>query len=815
MTDPQRDLRSEHPQDPQHDLLQDPPGVAAGDARAAAGCGSGDPAADELRFVGRTYPVHDVAQKVTGELVYGADLVFPGMLYAKLLLSTVPHGRVVSIDTDAAEALPGVVKVFHCFNSPSQQYCRARLTPEQELCPRDETLFSEHVRFVGDRVAAVVATRKDIADAAVALIAVEYEEYPALLSPEEALARPEVLIHSGGNVPFEYEEEIGKSAAQEDSVVVSTTVTTPRVHHAAMEPHVCVAQGHSSGGMTIWSTSQGVYGARTVVADLLGLDYHRVRVIKAPMGGSFGGKTEYILEPVTAFLAHATRRPVKLLLDREEDIVATMVRPATSTTIRTHCSPAGDIQDLEAASVLDAGAYATSTQDYSVHMCKKLTKLYRLPHYHHRAMTVYTNTPVAGAMRGWGAPEIAAAAEIHLDEVARRLGVDPVELRLRNLVLPFDIDPVTELSLGDARVRECLERGAERFRWAERRARPRDTGRLRRGVGVACGAHKNGMFGRFAEASSMALKMNEDGTFELSASLHDPGCGILTLMKVIIGEVLGVDPDRIAAGEADTMVTPFDYGTFGSRVTYVVGACARATAEKLRGRILAAASDLLGEPVERLAIGDGAVVVEAADGAGAPGSAARELKYRDIARLSEMRHMPDISASLTYYATSNPGAYSVQFAEVEVDCATGLTRVTGFLAVGDVGMAINRGMVEAQFQGAVQMGIGYALTEHVGVDERGRSGVGGFKNYHILNAPDMPDIDVLLIEHPGDDGPFGAKSVGEIATVPTAPAVMNAVNHALGTSLRDLPATPERVIGALYELATEPATGPQRAEGEY
>jgi CO/xanthine dehydrogenase Mo-binding subunit len=790
VTDPQHDLRA----DPRQELQSEQPGdTRAAPARdAAAG-----PQPEQLRFVGGTYPVHDVAQKVTGELVYGADLTLPGMLYAKLLLSTVAHGRVLSIDTGAAEALPGVVKVFHCFNSPMQHYCRARLTPEQELCPRDETLFSEHVRFVGDRVAAVVATRQDIAEAAVALIRVEYEEYRALLSPDEALAHPEVLIHSGGNVPYEYEEECGRSATQEDSVVVSTTVTTPRVHHAAMEPHVCLAQAHSSGGMTIWSTSQGVYGARTVIADLLGLEYHRVRVIKAPMGGSFGGKTEYILEPITAFLAQRTRRPVKLLLDREEDMVATMVRPATSTTIRTHCSAAGDLQDFEAASVLDAGGYATSTQDYAVHMCKKLTKLYRLPHYHHRAMAVYTNTLVAGAMRGWGAPEIAAAAEIHLDEVARRLGMDPVELRLRNLVLPFDIDPVTELSLGDARVRECLERGAEQFGWAGRWARPRDTGRYRRGVGVACGAHKNGMFGRFAEASSMGLKMNEDGTFELSASLHDPGCGILTVMKIIVGEVLGVDPDLVAAAEADTATTPFDYGTFGSRVTYVVGACARATAEKLRGIILGAAADLLGVPVERLVIGDGAVTVCDDEASGEPGGG-RELKYSDIARLSQMRHMPDIAASLTYYATSNPGAYSVQFAEVEVDCATGLTRVTDFLAVGDVGMAINRGMVEAQFQGAVQMGIGYALTEHLGVDEAGRSAIDGFKNYHIINAPDMPDIKVLLVEHSGDEGPFGAKSVGEIATVPTAPAVMNALNHALGTSLRDLPATPERIIAALH-----------------
>jgi CO/xanthine dehydrogenase Mo-binding subunit len=555
-----------------------------------------------------------------------------------------------------------------------------------------------------------------------------------------------------------------------------------------------VAQPHSGGGLTIWSISQGVYGARTVVADLLGLDYHRVRVIKVPMGGSFGGKTEYILEPVTAYMAQKTRRPVKLLLDREECMRATMVRPATASTFRTTCSPQGQLENMEVASVLDAGAYASSTSDYAVHMCKKITKLYRLPHYHHRSQAVYTNTPVAGAMRGWGAPEIVTALEIHMDRVALDLGIDPVELRLKNLMHPFEVDPVTEMSLGDARVRECLERGAAAFAWSARRGLDPGHGRYRRGVGMACGAHKNGMFGKFAEASNMMLKMNEDGTFELGASLHEVGCGIITVMKVIVAEVLGVSPDRIAAGEADTSTTPFDYGTFGSRVTYVVGACAKATAEKLKEEIITAAADLLHEPRERLTMEGGEVHVQD-DGQ-------RGVAFKDIARLSQMRHSPAITASLTYYATSNPASYSVQFAEVEVDCATGLVAVTDFLAVGDVGQAINRGMVHAQFQGAVQMGIGYALYEHMDVDEAGRSGVDGFKNYHIVNAPDMPDIQVLLVEHSGDDGPFGAKSVGEIAVVPTAAAVINAVNHALGTSLSDLPATPEKILAAL-----EPSDG--------
>ncbi len=749
----------------------------------------------DLKYVGRSYPVHDVAQKVTGELIYGSDFRLPGMLYAKLLLSPIAHGMVKRIDASRAEALPGVVKVFSHLNAPMDPFCRARIHPGQDLSPHDETLFSEHVRFVGDRVAAVVAASQEVAAAAVALIDVEYEELPALLTPEEALARDDVPIHPGGNLAYEHQTEVGERPDLTNAVVVASSTSTPRTHHAALEPHVCIVQGHSTGGMTVWTTSQGVYAARTVIAELLKLEYHRVRVIKLPMGGSFGGKTEYILEPVTAFLAHATRRPVRLLFDREETMIATMCRPATATTIRTACTADGDLLDVEAATTLDAGGYASSTPDYSIHMCKKITKLYRVPHYDHRSRVVYTNTPVGGAARGWGAPEIMAATEIHMDRVAAALRMDPVELRLKNMVEPFDIDPVTGLSLGDARVRECLERGSVAFDWATRRARPAGRGRIRRGVGVACGAHKNGMFGAFPEASNMSLKMNEDGTFELNASLHEVGCGIVTTMKVIVAEVLGVHPDLIAAGEADTATTPFDYGTYGSRVTYVVGACARVTAEKLKTTLIAAAADLLKVPVERLYAKDGAVHIRD-DGD-------RAIAYRDIARLSQMKSTPAISASTTYYAVSNPASYSVQFAEVEVDCATGLTAVTDFLAVGDVGQAINRGMVEAQFQGAVQMGIGYALYEHLDVDAAGRTGVDGFKNYHIVNAPDMPDVQVLLVEHEGDDGPFSAKSVGEIAVVPTAPAVVNAVNNALGTTLSDLPLIPERIVAALHSADEE------------
>jgi CO/xanthine dehydrogenase Mo-binding subunit len=752
---------------------------------------------EDLRFVGQTYPVADAAQKVTGELVYASDLVLPRMLHAKLLLSPIAHGLVARIDTSRAEALPGVVRVFTHLNAPVRTYCRSRIMKAQELCPEDESLFAGHVRFVGDRVAAVVATSVETAAAAVALIEVDYQELPAAFTPDEALDPAAAPIHADGNLVHEYDYEAGEQLPPDaGEVAVSTRVTTPRLHHAALEPHVCVAACDSSGKLTIWAGTQGVYGVRTVVADLLDLDYSQVRVIKMPIGGSFGGKTEFIIEPVTAFMAKAIGRPVKLLLDREECMIATMCRPATISTMRTVAGRDGLLREVQIGTQVECGGYASSTPDYCTHMAKKVTKLYRVPHYLHRGQAVYTNTPVGGAARGWGAPEIITSFEIHLDQVAAELGIDPAELRLRNLVEPFDIDPLTGISVGDARVRECLEAGAEAFGWAARRARPADAGRYRRGVGVACGSHKNGMFGAFPEASSMSLKMNEDGSFALNASLHDPGCGIVTVMKVIVAEVLGVHPDMVSAGEADTDVTPFDYGTYGSRVTYVCGACARSVAVRLKSLITDAAVDILHARPETLQAADGVVSVI--------GQPRRRVAYADIAAASSMRHLPYLFAAETFYAASNPASYSVQFAEVEVDAATGLTRVTDFVAVGDVGRAINRGMVVGQFQGAVQMGIGYALTEDLSVDESGRAGAGGFKDYHLVNAADMPDVRVVLVEHDGDEGPWGAKSVGEIATVPTAAAVVNAVNHALGTRICDLPATPERVVAALAGQAARP-----------
>lgn len=768
--------------------------------RAPAPSGSAVCGAKVLRQVGRNHAAPDALRKVSGELVYGSDMVLPGMLHARLLLSPHAHARVLGVDAQRALASPGVLAVYWHGNTPSKPYCRYRILPEQQGCVDDEPLFAPTVRCAGDRVAVVVASTAAQAARATALLDVDYEALPAALDAASALAPGAPPIHPGGNLLHAYDHAAGTpvqgDCAQQHSVC--TSVDTQMLHHAAIEPHLCIGQCDAAGKITLWSPSQSVYGARTVVADWLGLPYGQVRVIKIPTGGSFGGKQEFILEPLTAYLARQLRRPVHLLLERDACLRGTMVRPMQTSTLRSTLDAQGRLLDLQVDTVLAAGPYASSSPDYTEAMAHKLTRLYRMGHYRHRARVAYTNTPVAGGMRGWGAPDIATCAEIHLDQVARALGRDPVALREALLVHPHQIDPMGGQSLGDARVLDALRQGALRFGWSARAGRDAGTGRWRKAVGMACGAHKNGMLSAaFPETTTMTLRMNEDGSLMLNASVHEMGAGALTLMRVLCAEVLGLAPERVTVTEADSELTPFDFGCYGSRMTYVCGAAAVEVAGRLAQLLCSEAGALLGLPVEALELADGMVRER-----GGPAS----LAYEQIVRQARMRHARDIIVTHTYRGRSNPGSYSVQFAEVEVDTLTGRVLVTDFLCAVDIGRAINPQMVEGQCRGAVQAGIGSALCEQIVLDAQGRVQTKGLRDYHLINSVEMPRVDVLLITHEADDGPFGAKSVGEVAAVPTAAAVVNAVNRALGTAITTLPLTPERVVASLQ---TAPAPAPQ------
>lgn len=744
----------------------------------------------QFKYVGKTYPIHDVKLKVTGKQCYVGDMKLHGLLYAKLLLSPIAHGTIKSIDISKAELLPGVIKIFTPFNTSKKMFNNYSFFIDQAV-KKDEMLFTDKVRYIGDRVAAVVAEESDIAEEAIGLIEVNYEEYPVLVDPSEALGDNMVNIHPEGNLLSETEINLGDADAyiRKADLIIDDCVYTPKVHHAAIETHTCVASYDCAGKLTIWSPCQSSFGVRTVIAELFNMPYNKVRVIKTTMGGSFGGKQQAILEPVAAYITMSIGRPVKLQLNRRQTIIATTTRTATKIKMQTGVSQDGKILASKINVLADAGAYATNSIDLPAAMGKKLFRTYRIPHLNYKSKSVYTNTAVSGGCRGWGSPQINSAMEIHLDHVARELNMDPAEFRFLNLIYPGDMEKFTGITLGDARVRDCLKIGMDEFRWQDRKNNDKKMGRFRKGVGLACGGHVNGFYGKVQDHCTVILKMNEDGSFILNTGAHDQGCGTLTSLGQIIAEVLDVDPEFVTVLEADTERSPYDIGTYSSRVTYVTGTCALRAAEKVKDLILEHAAIILQKTKEYLRVGGGFVW--------AVGKEESKLSYRDIAVETQVKHQAEIIATETYRNKSNPGAYAVHFSEVEVDTETGMVKIIEYLAVHDIGKALNPGMVEGQIQGGVQMGIGMALCEEITVDAKGRPYNDSFRRYNLLNAPDMPDVLISLIEHEGDDGPFGAKSVGEIAVVPAAAAIVNAVNDALGMNLSQLPLTPKRILAVL------------------
>jgi len=742
--------------------------------------------------IGGEYPVHDAWQKVTGQQVYTGDMQRPHMLYAKILFSDVAHADIATIDTSQAEQLEGVAGVFTHHNTPDTLF-NNYISYVGQSAPEDERLFADRVRFVGDRVAVVVAKTPEIARQALRLIDVTYTPLPCLPTMEQAMADKAVSIHPEGNLLSQAELAVGDcdSAIKERANILETTSYIPRIHHGAMEPHVCLAEYHPSEGLCIWTPCQGAFGVRNMVARYLKMPYCDVRVIKTVTGGSFGGKQQSMLEPIAAFLAKAVKGSVMLQYDREASMLSTAVGTAFQFHVRSALSAEGRLDALDIEALADAGAYATNSVALPFSAGKKAMRLYRIPNLRYRSKSIYTNAPAGGGLRGWGGPQVITAMEIHMDQVAKRNNMCPVRLRMEHLVTPGEVEHYSKISLGNARIRECLTEGVELFKWYRRWERPADTGRFRRGVGLACGGHMNGYFNGVHDVSNMHLKVNEDGTLILNTAIHDQGCGTLISLALIVAEVLEVPVPSVRVLEADTHTSPYDMGTYSSRVTYVCGRCAYEAAHRVRDLLLEQAAVLLQKPKAYVYIQEGAVFVK--------GSSDIRMSYGEIAALAQTKLGQETAVLHGYSNSSNPGSYGCHFAEAEVDVYTGLVRITDYLAVHDVGRVLNRTMVEGQIQGAVQMGIGYTLTEEVALDHNAVPNARNFDKYTVINLPDMPQVRTKLLEYGGDDGPFGAKSIGEAALVPVMGAVVNAVNHALGTELSVLPLTPKKIVQALWK----------------
>jgi len=743
-----------------------------------------------MKHISKPHPILDGYEKVSGRLAYLDDMQIDGLTHAKLVFSTVPHARITRIDTEAAENFPGVIAVFHHGNTPQNTY-NSTIWFEDQDEPEDERMFPRTVRHVGDRVAAVVAESAAIARRAAALIRVEYEDLPAIFTPHDALLADDTLVSEGGTfladeTRIDYGDiDAGFAAAD---LVVTDTVTTPRTHHCAIENHTCVAMPEADGRILILSPCQSVFSVQMVSARALGIAASQIRVIKTPIGGSFGGKAEPVLDPLCAFFAKTLDQPVSLSFERRETFTATRTRSGATGTIRTGVTRDGRILARDTDVEIDTGAYRTGGGFLPGSMAGRLCRLYDIENQRYRGRAVLTNTVPSGAYRGYGSPQIHAISEINLDQTARALGMDPVAFRLKNLIHPDAIDPVAGIGVGNARVRDCVEQGAARFDWSKRQDRSPAGLRLKRGVGMACATHINGCFPGFHEATTASLALRPDGRVDLNCALHDLGCGSNTTLAQIIAEVLDIAPTDIVFSAVDSDICAYDLGTRASRMTYIAGEAVRRAAESLKARIkVAAALEFNCEPGD-LVVQDGHVEMISLP--------ERALSLTALFRRAEARGLC-LSVTETYRASANPGSYAAHFAEVEVDTLTGAVKVLDYLAVHDLGRSINRQLVDGQIHGGVQMGIGYALFEDIGIDRTTGIMKGNcLSRYHLVNAPEMPKIDILLIEKPEPTGPYGAKAVGELATIPVAPAIVNAVNHALNLRITTMPLTPERIVAA-------------------
>ena len=746
----------------------------------------------DYQYIGKDIPVHEAKAKASGQLNYAADLRLPGMLYMKLFLSPVAHGMVRSLDVSRALSLPGVVTVLSFENTPGVLYNRGRVRAT-EHAPDQETLFSRHVRFVGDRIAAVVAETPELARRAVQLIQADIDPLPPILDPELALAEDARSIHEKDGVVRLPLVRYGDYASAQGEEFCHHT-SSQRVSHIAMETHCAVADYKSaSDRMTVWTATQSVFGARSAIAAVLGMPMSHIRVIKPPMGGSFGCKQEMILEPLAACAAKMTGRPVMLHFSRSETMLCTMLKHPLDSHINVKFSPQRTITGLQLDCRLDAGAYQTVSPDYAGSISKNLSWVYNIPNVEYRAVTVCTNTPISGSYRGWGGPEAALIMENMMNAAARHFGMDPIELRLRSILPPYATSRINNLSLDNLTLEDALILGRDRFRWEERKARLAGqdrSGRFVRGIGMALATHTSDYFPRKGDWGTVVVKMEEDGSVHVNCNVHDHGCGEVMVFRSIVAEVLSISPELVDLPEGDTAYNALDTGCCTSRSIYVLGRAILDASKLLLEQLKRNAGELLTCAPEELSHQDGALFVTT--------DPQRRCTYSQVAYYVADKGREALFVAHTHVPVSNPGPAAAHFAEVEADAYTGLCKVVDYLAVHDVGKALNPALCRGQVGSALQQGMGLVFCEHLKLDpQTGQPLNADLGRYHIARACDLPNLDVLFLEKPDQEGPFGAKSLGEVCYVPVAPALIAAVNDALGLDLSQLPLDPPCILSAL------------------
>lgn len=782
-----------------------------------------DTAPKLLSIVGKPEIKTDAYKLVQGKPAFTDDIHMQGMLYAKVLFSPVAHAIISRIDTSKAKALPGVAAVLTWQDIPRVVYSTAG---QSDPIPGPLDIFSldYKVRFVGDRVAFVAAETVEIAERALKLIEVDYEVLPAIFDMQKSLLPGAVVLHDEQEYVNFADSDPKKNLAAKIRIDIGNVDTgfkdaddifecdyeVPKVQQAHIEPHAVITYWDEDDRLVIRTSTQVPFHVRRMLAPVLNLPVKRIRVIKPRIGGGFGGKQEMLIEDVAAHLTIATGRPVRFEYSREEEFISSRSRHPMRIHMKTGVKKDGTITANEMYALSDTGAYGCHALTVTGNTGHKAMALYvgsgdyrEKPNIRFYADIVYTNRPPAGAFRGYGVPQGFWAVERHMEKIARKLGLDPIEFRLKNAIHPGELHPFsTAWSEGreprpeivhTVGLEECVRQGKALVNWDEKYNNPdwkKIPGKphLRRGIGIA--TVMQGTAIPYLDMGGASIKMNDDGSFNLLIGATDLGTGSDTVIAQMAAEVLGVTLEDILVYSSDTDFTPFDKGAYASSTTYISGTAATKAAEIVAERICIRAARLIGNKTG-ISLDPGEIYLEDRKAIAPNGES---VTLEEIA-LDALHHsdQEQIMGVASYVSPSSPPPFAAQFAEVTVDIQTGQVTVDKLTMAVDSGMIINPATATGQIEGGMAQALGYAVCEEMVYDKNGKAREKDLNDYHIFRADEMPELSTIFVQTFEPTHPFGAKAVAEIPLDGVAPAVGNAVLDACGAEINNNPITPEKV----------------------
>ncbi|EFK09338.1 putative 4-hydroxybenzoyl-CoA reductase, alpha subunit [delta proteobacterium NaphS2] len=753
--------------------------------------------------IGKRLPRVDGIIKATGEAKYAADLSMPGMLHGKILRSPYPHARIINIDADKAKRLPGVRAVVT--GNDTIGFKAGGISARGD----EPYLALEKVRFIGDGVAAVAAIDEETAEEALELIEVEYQELPAVVDPVAAMNEDSPLVHEHAPRNISYKTDLSygdvDKAFKKCDYVREDHFETASIRHGFIEPHAALASWDLSGKLSFWGSKQSPYFTYRNMAKALGITLSRIRIVQPFIGGGFGGKNEmFDVDFSSALLSRKTGKPVRIVVSQEEVLFAYRQRHPTIIDIKTGLKKDGTIMAVDAHIIADGGAYLSIGAMSLYLMCSFLCLPYRLPNMRARGYRVYTNTQPSCAMRGHGVPQSRFAAEVQLDMAAGEMGLDPMEIRLKNALGPHETTP-NGFVITSCGFEESIIEGKKVIeKW--RKDRPKDGDpNIKRGIGVGCYGFVVGPRVAGHNTAGAVIKVHEDGGVSLMTGSTDSGQGSDTALSQIAAEVLGVRLEDVRYGMVDSDITPVDPGTYGSRVTFITGNAVRVAAEDVKNQLAEVAAKTLEANPRDIRFKDRRVYVA--------GSPERGISFPRLVKIAQYSGAGKTLLGRGYWAPeglkvvnletgrgnmSATYSFGTQVSEVEVNTETGRSKVIRMAMLHDCGTPINEMAMEGQLEGSAIGGIGHTLTEEI-IRKDGRTMNPSFLEYRMPTALDACNVEILHTDTYDDVGPFGAKESGEGIQVSVVPSIVNAIYDAVGIPFKKIPITPLMVLDALKD----------------